>query len=647
MLITPTIPMTPIRLLTVSTPIVSNESSKVNICDGHRTVNDLNTQPIMRIRSTVKANANQNQDPKNDTSEIIHYLSRLEMDERLGQEKLENYIGVDEASNQRSDSRLQKNMFALTRFHETASTTADSAVQSPWASPTNAAQPSAYGDDLEDEDDLILVHAPTLAREKSEAEIHDILTEKSAAFLNDDGQSALHLAAMLDEYMTGDVLQHGVDINIEVRNLDGETPLMCAVRTDKEEIVTLLLKNNANVNVRASESGKTCLHLAAEKDKTGIITRLLLKRGADLEATDGMGLTSLSAAAFHGNDVVARILLEQGADQQATEALHYATMHGNHSFMGRLLNPRGPDFEAFYEASSYGFSTQPGRDTVAKRRVVLVRMLLDHGADIHARNNKGFTPLQIAAVAAQGPLVEILLEQGATAEGVTVICAHWGLSTSIVKLLIDKGANIHTTDSRWNKPALTWEAEVGSPATIEVLLQRGADVHHHDKHCSALLYASGNARVEAVKLLLDAGADPNQLSHQNKTSLLALASGSDRYFLAGRWWEPSAADRRATAILLLDANNGCDPNAKDVDGRAAIHYAASNGWLGVVEVIVDRGGGDWEIPDDDGLTPLERAQQWGHLDVVRFLKRKKFMREEVRDEQPVCAAGASEEESET
>ena len=565
-------------------------------------------------------------DIKNDTSEIIDILSRLELDQRLGQEKIENYIGVDEAGNQRSDPRMQKINFALARFLETASTAAGSPIQSAWDSPTNAAQISAYEDDLEDEEDLNLVHTPTLARDNSEAEIHDILTTKSAAFLNDDGQSALHLAAMLDEYVTGDVLRHGVDIDI--RNLDGETPLMCAVRTDKREIVTLLLKNNANVNARASESGHTCLYLAAEKDKTGIITRLLLKRGAGLEAKDEMGLTPLSAAAFHGNDVVARILLEQGADQEASEALHYATMHGNHSFMARLLNPGGPDFEAFYEASSYGLSTQPGRDTVAKRRVFLVRMLLDHGADIHARNKKGFTPLQIAAVAAQGPLVEILLEQGATAEGVTVICAYWGLSTSIVKRLIEKGANIHATDSRWNKPALTWEAELGSPATMEVLLQCGADVHHHDKHCSALLYASGNARVEAVKLLLNAGADPNQLSHENKTSLIALASGSDRYFLAGRWWEPSAADRKATAILLLDAENRCDPDAKDVYGRAAIHYAASNGWLGVVEVIVDRGGGDWEIPDDRGLTPLERAQQGGHLDVVRYFKRKKLMREQ-------------------
>lgn len=525
----------------------------------------------------------------------------------------------------------------MARFSETASTILGSSNQSPWLLVRDHAQVSSYEDG-----DLLIVHGSGTGG-KSGAEIHDMLTTKPAAFLNDDGQSALHLAAMLDEYMTRDVLRHGVDIDIH--NLDGETPLMCAVKVDKKEVVTLLLENNANVNVRASESGETCLHLATAKDKTGTITRLLLKRGADLEATDEMGLTPLSAAAFHGNDVVAQILVEQGAHQQASDALHYATMYGNHDFMARLLSPRGPDFEAFYEASSYGLSLQPRQDTTAKRRVSLVRMLLNHGADIHARNNEGFTPMQIAAVAAQGHLVEILLKQGATAEGVTVICAYWGLSTSTVKSLIEKGANIHATDSRWNKPALTWEAELGSPATVKVLLEHGADVHHPDEHCSALLYASGNARMEVVKLLLEAGADPNQLSHEKKTSLLALASGLDRYFLGGKWWEPSAADRKATAILLLDSEKGCDPDAKDLYGRAAIHYAARNGWLGVVKVITDRGG-DWQIEDESGLTSLECAQQKGRLDVVRYLKRRKLTRDKTPDE-PVYVSRASEEMSET
>ena len=526
--------------------------------------------------------------------------------------------------------------FALTRFLETASTVVDSPTQSPWASPTNAEQISIFDDGLENENGPHLVNAPALTKEDSEAEIHDILTKKSAGFLNDDGQSALHLAAMQNEYMTGDVLRRGIDIDINIRNVDGETPLMCAVKLDKEEIVALLLKNNANVNLKASDSGSTCLHIAAAKDKIGIIIQLLLERGADLEATDEMGLTPMCAAALNGNDVATQKLIEHGA--KIGNALQYAVTLANHAFMARLLNPKGPDFEAFYDASSYGLPNPLGQDTVSKRRVFLVRMLLDHGADIHARNDKGFTPLQIAAVTAQGTLVDMLLEQGASAKGATVLCAYWGLNTSTVKSLLEGGADIHVTDGIWNKPALTWESEVGSLAMIEVLLQHGANVHHRDKHATALHYASGNGRTQIVQRLLTAGANPNLLTHEKRTSLHAVASRADRYFRAGRWWDPSPTDRKDTATLLLDSPTGCDIDAIDSYGRAALHYAAKNGLLGVVEVIVNQGG-DWEIQDERGLTPLESAQEWGRMDVVRFLKRKKITRDKEKAE-AVCVAGA-------
>ena len=74
-----------------------------------------------------------------------------------------------------------------------------------------------------------------------------MLAHKQArTFMNEDGQTALHLAAKQDEYLTRDVLSHGVDINI--RNVNGETPLMCAVNAENVDTVTLLLKNHADVN---------------------------------------------------------------------------------------------------------------------------------------------------------------------------------------------------------------------------------------------------------------------------------------------------------------------------------------------------------------------------------------------------------------
>ncbi len=542
-------------------------------------------------------------------------------------------MAEDQADVQGPDPRMKDINFALTRFLETASTVAGSPTHSPWASPTDVAQISSFNEDLDDDNGSDLAHAPILTREDSEAEIQHILAKEHAhKFLNEDGQTALHLAAMQDEYLTRNVLAHDFDIN--VRNLDDETPLMCAVNVENLETVTFLLKNHADVNA-VDNKQQTCLHLAASKDKSGSITQLLLRRNADTELVDGIGLTPLLVAAFNGNDMVARQLLKHGAKHQANEpsgftALHYAVMQANHAFMSRLLNPKGPDFEAFYEPSIYSLPTEPSRDTVFKRRVLIVRMLLEHGADIHVCR-KSFTPLQIAVLTAQELIVKILLGQGASAQGVTVICAYWGLSSDTVKLLLERGADLEVTDMRWNKPALTWHAEVGSPTTLEILLQHGASVHHQDvQGSSALHYASANARTESVRLLLEAGADPDVQDLEGKTPLTRLTSPSTgRFYLAGRWWNPTPTDRKETAVLLLEA--GCDPSVKDVYGREAIHYAASNGYLGAVEVIVDRGG-NFDVLDENGSTPLERAQERGHVDVVRFLKRKKIMKERGKEQ---------------
>ena len=535
-------------------------------------------------------------------------------------------MAVDPSSFQGFDPRMKDVNFAMTRFLETASTAAESPAHSPWASPTDVAQVSTFGQDLDDVDDLDLVHAPTLTKEDSEPEIRCMLAQEVGTdVMNQDGQTALHLAAEQDESLTRDVLGHGLDINI--RNLDGETPLMCAVNVENIETVTLLLKNDADVDAVDDRQG-TCLHLAASKDKSGLVTQLLLRRNANTELMDGIGLTPLFIAAFNGNDVIARQLLRHGAKHQACEpggftALHYAAMQASHAFMSRLLEARGPDFEAFYERSVYEVPTQPSRDTLFKRRTLIVRMLLEHGADIHV-TSKGFTPLYVAAVTAQELVVSALLEKGASAKGVTVICAYWGLSSETVNLLLERGATLEDTDTRHGKPALTWTAEIGSAATIKVLLQHGASVHHQDNYgSSALHYASANARTESVKHLLESGANPNLHDKEGKTPLSRLASAG-RFYLAGRWWNPTVTERKNTAILLFDA--GCDPSIKDVHGSVAAHYAASNGYLGILEVIEARGG-DLETLDGKGNTPLESAQQRGQVTVVRVLKRRRWMKE--------------------
>lgn len=174
---------------------------------------------------------------------------------------------------------------------------------------------------------------PTLTNKDRESEIRSMLTKESAHnLINEDGQTALHLAAMKDVRLTREVLAHGFNINI--RNLNGETPLRCAVNIENIETVVLLLRNHADTNA-VDDMQEACLHVAAWKDKTGLMTQLLLNRNADMELVDDNGLTPLLGAAFHGNNLTSFQLLQNAANPQASEgggftAAHYAAMYNDH-----------------------------------------------------------------------------------------------------------------------------------------------------------------------------------------------------------------------------------------------------------------------------------------------------------------------------
>ena len=129
------------------------------------------------------------------------------------------------------DPRMKDVNFAMTRFLETASTAIEDPTHSPWTSPTDVVQASAFDRNVDENDDSDLSRSPTLTKQDNEPEVRHILAqEQPHTFMNEDGETALDLAAKQDVYLTRDVLNHGFDINL--RNVCGETPLMCAVNSE-------------------------------------------------------------------------------------------------------------------------------------------------------------------------------------------------------------------------------------------------------------------------------------------------------------------------------------------------------------------------------------------------------------------------------
>jgi ankyrin repeat protein len=142
--------------------------------------------------------------------------------------------------------------------------------------------------------------------------------------------------------------------------------------------------------------GETLLMRAAKGPSVGMV-RLLLDKGAEVNATTDYGHTALHLAAMYGNDEVVPILLLSGADpsrrsRSGTTPLYLASLYGHVAVVrvllrhmrGRGVDERTTDgFTALWMACSNG-------------HMEVVRVLLLAGADRNTADNQGRTPLQKA-----------------------------------------------------------------------------------------------------------------------------------------------------------------------------------------------------------------------------------------------------------
>jgi uncharacterized protein len=104
---------------------------------------------------------------------------------------------------------------------------------------------------------------------------------------------------------------------LEAHSGDGWTPLHLAAFFGHAELAGALIDRGAKVDARSTNSMKnTPLHAAAAGRKLGAI-RLLLERGADVNAKQEGGWTVLHAAAQNGERETAELLIAHGADIHA------------------------------------------------------------------------------------------------------------------------------------------------------------------------------------------------------------------------------------------------------------------------------------------------------------------------------------------
>jgi ankyrin repeat protein len=216
------------------------------------------------------------------------------------------------------------------------------------------------------------------------------------------------------------------------------------------------------------------------------------------------------------------------------------------------------------QTTKYGWT--PLLTATQNRHYRIASFLLDHGANPNIKNNGGWSPLYIAT-------------DNRNIEGGDYPVREPDMDhLDFIQRLLDHGADVNVrvcgtsstpTECRGDS------TETRTNFTMQWLYEEGA---------TPFLRAAQSGDVKLMKLLLAHGADPGIPTAHNVTPL-AVAAGIG--WVEGVTYEWSEKESIEAVKMLLDL--GLDPNATSDEGRAPLHGAAHKGRNEVVQMLVDHG----------------------------------------------------------
>ena len=255
---------------------------------------------------------------------------------------------------------------------------------------------------------------------------------------------------------------------------------------------------------------------------------------------------------------------------------------------------------------------------VQRDNLEVVDLLLRAGASAKTANRYGVTPLSVACTNGNAAIIQKLLNAGAdpnapAPDGETALmtAARTG-KVAAVKMLLASGADVNAKEQARGQSALMWAAAENHAEAAAALVEANADVSARSNGgFTALLFAVRAGSMDAVKILLDAGASANDAIQppgaarpaattraQPAGGQQAAAPGATRPAATPTRTEPAggqqaAAPQRAQTTnglqQLLSVFNTGSRGRSGAGGTDALMLAITNAHFELAALLLDRG----------------------------------------------------------